>query len=70
MQSGEARKIAMYLCQELAARKLKDIASHINLSHIGSVSFITHQVRKKKRDDKRFLGKLDEIVRSIMKQAT
>jgi putative transposase len=46
---NEARKIAMYLCQELVAAKLKEIAYYFNLSHAGSVSFITHQIRQKKR---------------------
>ena len=53
-KGNDARKIAMYLCQELANVKLKDIAEHFNLSHVGSVSFITHQVRKMKRESKAF----------------
>jgi len=69
-KSNEARKIAMYLCQELAAGKLKDIAQYFNLSHIGSVSFITHQIRKKKHEDKYLPDRIDEIIMSIMKQAT
>jgi hypothetical protein len=41
----------MYLCQALlAAAKLKEIADYFNLSHAGSVSFITHQMRQKKRE--------------------
>jgi putative transposase len=69
-QKGNARKIAMYLCQELADVKLKDIAEFFKLSHVGSVSFITHQVRKKKRENKAFLRLINEIMKSIMKQAT
>jgi len=68
-KGNEARKIAMYLCQELAEVKLRDIAEFFNLRHIGSVSFITHQVRKKKGDEKRFASRLSEVMTSIMKQA-
>ena len=69
-EGNDARKITMYLCQELADVKLKDIAEFFKLSHVGSVSFITHQVRKKKREDKAFLRRINEIIKSIMKQAT
>ncbi|MFT7413052.1 MAG: putative transposase [Paraglaciecola sp.] len=49
---NEARKIAMYLCQALAAAKLKEIADYFNLNHASSVRFITHQMRQKKREKK------------------
>ena len=68
-KGNAARKIAMYLCQEMANVKLKDIAEYFNLSHVGSVSFITHQLRKSKREDKRIARKIDAAVNSIMKQA-
>ena len=42
----------MYLYQALAAAKLKEIADYFNMSHAGSVSFITHQIRQKKREKK------------------
>ena len=42
----------MYLCQELVAAKLADIATQFHLNHLGSVSFITHQVRKRLRENK------------------
>lgn len=69
-KSNEARKIAMYLCQELAQAKLGDIAEYFNLSHAGSVSFITHQIREKNRNDKVFSRRIDELIRVIMKQVT
>jgi len=69
-KGNEARKIAMYLCQELAEAKLNDIAEYFNLGHVGSVSFITHQIRNKKRDDKIFLCRINELIMIIMKQAT
>jgi putative transposase len=49
----------MHLCQELAAVKLTDIAVQFNLSNIGSVSFITHQIRKNADEDKVFKAELD-----------
>ncbi|MDH5803443.1 MAG: transposase [Gammaproteobacteria bacterium] len=69
-KGNEARKIAMYLSQELASEKLVNIAYQFNLGHIGSVSFITHQIRKKKKEDENFVRKIEKIVSSIMKQAT
>ena len=68
-KENEARKIAMYLCQELADVKLKDIAQYFNLGHIGSVSFVTHRIRKKKRENKAFFNRINELIDSIMKQA-
>jgi len=57
-KGGEARKNAMHLYQELDAFKLKEIALLFNLNHINSVRFITHQIRKGKRENKRLLKKL------------
>jgi putative transposase len=51
-QGNEERKLAMYLCQELTCVKLREIADYFNLHHGGSVSFINHQIRKLKREDK------------------
>jgi len=64
------RKLAMYFCQELLDAKLIEIAAYFNLSHGGSVSFITHQVRKKMADDRGFAKELDAIFKSIVKKAT
>ncbi len=63
---NEARKIAMHLCQEMAALKLKDIAERFGLAHVGSVSFITHQVRKKKREDHALRIKLIILLRVLL----
>ncbi len=69
-KGNEARKIAMYLCQELADVKLKDLAMYFNLGHVGSVSFITHQVRNMMREDRTMSRRVDKILRGIVKQAT
>ncbi len=49
-KGNEARKLAMYLCQELSAAILRGIAEYFNLGHVGSVSFITHQARRMKSE--------------------
>ena len=69
-KGNEARKLAMYLCQELSAAKLREIADYFNLSHVGSVSYITHQVRKMRYESKENKRKVDSLIKSIMKQAT
>ncbi|MFT7412928.1 MAG: putative transposase [Paraglaciecola sp.] len=52
------------LCQALAAAKLKEIADYFNLSHAGSVRFITHQMRQKKRENKRFRRTVEGLIKS------
>ncbi|GJL52529.1 MAG: hypothetical protein NPIRA01_37560 [Nitrospirales bacterium] len=69
-KGNEARKLAMYLCQELADFQLKNIAEYFQLRHIGSVSFITHQVRTKKRAEKEFAIRLNKVIKHIMKQVS
>ena len=69
-KDNEARKLAMYLCQQLAMAKLTDIATTFQLGHLGSVSFITHQVRKRAKDDVRVRQQIERLIKSIVKQAT
>lgn len=69
-KGSEARKVAMYLCQEIGALKLAEIARYFNLGNIGSVSFITHQIRKRRREDSVFAAKLERLIKSIVKKAT
>ena len=66
----EARKVAMYLCQELSGKFLKDIAIFFNLNHIGSVSYNTSTIRRKRNENKKFGKKLDKIIRLIHEQVT
>jgi len=65
----EARKIAIYLCQELTGEYLRVIAIYFNLSHIGSVSYNSSKIRRKRKDDKKFAKRLDEIIVKVTKQA-
>ena len=63
---NEPRKVAMYLCQELSAARLVEIADYFNLSHYGSVGFATNQVRKRKMSDAEFSNKLDLLIKSML----
>ena len=65
----EARKVAMYCCQVLGDHRLSTITEYFNLSHVGSVSYITHQVRKRAAEDRQFANALDRLFAYIMKQA-
>ena len=69
-KDNEARKLAMYLCQQLAMAKLTDIATAFQLEHVGSVSFITHQVRKCAKYNERVRQQIERLIKSIVKQAT
>ncbi len=66
----EARKVAMYLCQELSGKFLKDIADYFNLNHIGSVSYNTSTIRRKRHENKKFAKKIDMIIKLIHEQVT
>jgi putative transposase len=65
-KENEARKLAMYLCQELVAAKLADIAIHFHLNNTGSVGFTTHQVRQRIRSDSQFKHRVDALIKRIM----
>ena len=45
-------------------------ADYFNLGHIGSISFITHQVRAMKNENRAFQQVTDEVIASIIKKAT
>jgi len=62
LSSNEARKLAMYLSQEVAGETLQKIANHFGLAHRGSVSYITHQVRLRLKNDKAMKKKIDKII--------
>ena len=63
---NEARKVAMYLCQELCAARLVEIAKLFNLTHYGSVTFATHQIRKRKRSDDLFNNRLEAMIKRLV----
>ncbi len=65
-----ARKIAMYLCQQLGDHLLQDIMIHFGLSNTGSVSFITTQIRQLCKNDSSFDKQIHKVKNYIIKQAT
>ena len=71
-KDNKPRKLAMYLCQQLARAmaKLTDIDTAFQLGHVGSVSFITHQVQKRAKYDVRVRQQVERLIKSIVKQAT
>lgn len=65
-----ARKVAMYLCQQLGGYQLNDIMTSFGLSNSGSVSFITSQIRKNIKDDTKLGKEIQNIKTYIVKNAT
>jgi len=64
-----ARKVAMYLCQQLGGSRLTEIMRPFGLSNIGSVSFITTQIRKRIKESKEFATVIQRVKRYIIKHA-
>ena len=63
-----ARKVSMYLCQQLTGKSQKDIAKYFNLQNTGSVSFTTHVIRVRIREDKKFAKEIEGIINSIIRK--
>ena len=64
-----ARKVAMYMCQQLGGSRLAEIMRPFGLSNIGSVSFITTQIRKHIKEDEAFATAMQRVKRYIIKHA-
>jgi REP element-mobilizing transposase RayT len=62
------RKMAMYLCQQLTRKPQKEIAKYFNLKSAGSLSFTTHKIRVKVKEDKRFAKEINVIIDKVLKQ--
>jgi chromosomal replication initiation ATPase DnaA len=60
----------MYLCQQLTTKDLIDIAKIFIFKSTGSVSYTTHMIRMKKRDNKIFSTKVDRLLKCIASQMT
>ena len=65
-----ARKVAMYLCQQLGGHRLTDIMSKFGLSNVGSVSFITTQIRKRINEQPDFAKTIQRLTHNVIKQVT
>lgn len=65
-----ARKLAMYLCQQLGGHRLEDIIQTFGLSNVGSVSFITTQIRQRRHERPEFANAIQRLKHDIIKHAT
>jgi len=65
-----ARKVAMYLCQQLGGYRLADIRDAFGLSNVGSVSFITTQIRKRINENPDFAKTIQRMNVYVIKKAT
>ncbi|MFT4927113.1 MAG: putative transposase [Phenylobacterium sp.] len=59
------RKVAMYLCQELADAKLTQLANEFNLGHMRSASHTTYQVRQWIKEDSEFKQQVEHLIKHI-----
>jgi len=69
-KENEARKVAMYLCQELTASYLRHIAVYFNLKNIGSVSNATFIIRSHRKSNQKLDRKINKLIKLIMSKAT
>lgn len=60
----------LYLCQQLGGYRLSEIMTQFGLLNIGSVSFITSQIRKNIKDDCQLKKQIQQIKTYIIKNAT
>jgi putative transposase len=60
------RKVAVYLCQETTGATLRKIAEVFNLGHYRSASYITHEVRVRKKRYSDFSTQLLEIMKMLL----
>ena len=65
---NKPRKIAMYLCQQLTRESQKEIAEYFSLKSTGSVSYTTHKIRVKIKEDKRFAKEINRIIEKVIRK--
>ena len=63
------RKLAMYMCQELAGEKLTEIAREFNLSSMGAASHATHNVRQLIKEDNEFKQHVEHLINYIQQHS-
>lgn len=64
-KGNEARKLAMYLSQQVTGATLQEIAEYYNLGHRGSVSHNNHVIRARLKDESALRVRLDEIIKVL-----
>lgn len=65
-----AHKLVIYLCQQLGEYRLTDIMGEFELSNVGSVSFITSQIRNQSQEDPALAKTVQQLKRYVIKYAT
>ena len=68
-QGWPPRKVALYRGQQRGGYRVADIMSPFGLSNSGSVSFITTQIRKNRKDNKEFFQTFQQVKKYILKHA-
>lgn len=58
--------VSVYLCQETTGATLREIAEVFNLGHYRSASYITHEVRVRKKHDLDLSNQLLEIMKMLL----
>lgn len=69
-EENEGRKVAMFLCQEILDSRLVILSDLFNLSHPGSVSYITSKIRLRMLNDKKFALRITRLRQQIIDQVT
>ncbi len=64
-QKNEARDIAIYLMRQLRSETLNSLCGEFNLKKDSSAGSIVDRVKKRVQTDKRFKGKINDILRKL-----
>ncbi len=67
---NKPRHVAIYLCQEIAEKKLKEIAPVFGLGQVNSVSYVTSRMRKQLTEDKGLRKDVEAISHLIYETTT
>ena len=65
-----ARKVAMYLCQQMGGYALEDIGTLFGLANRGSVSFITSQIHNTIKRDPALEREISQLKDYIVNNVT
>lgn len=58
----------MYLCQQLTRESQKEIAEYFSLKSTDSVSYTTHKIRVKIKEDKKFAKEITRIIELVIRK--
>jgi putative transposase len=69
-ETRTARKVAIYLSQQLGGHSLNEIKNYFGLNHIGSVSFTTSSIRAEVSSDLGFKREVENVKSLIIEKVT